>query len=97
MALVPGLLVCAGIAAVATVLGRLVPVIGAPVCGIVLGVVLGVVLRKRSLDVRTQPGVAFASRTVLQLAIVVLGSGLSLAEVARTGLSSLPVLLVLHS
>ncbi len=93
MGLVPGLLVCAGIAAVATVLGRLVPVIGAPVCGIVLGVVLGVVLRKRSLDVRTQPGVAFASRTVLQLAIVVLGSGLSLAEVARTGLSSLPVLL----
>jgi uncharacterized integral membrane protein (TIGR00698 family) len=93
MALLPGFLMCAGIAAVATVLGRLVPVIGAPVCGIVLGVLLGVVLRKRSLDVRLQPGVAFTSRTVLQLAIVVLGSGLSLAQVAHTGLSSLPVLL----
>ena len=93
MALVPGLLICAAIASVATVLGRLVPVIGAPVCGIVLGVLVGVVLRQRSLDVRTQPGVAFASRAVLQLAIVVLGSGLSLAEVAHTGLSSLPVLL----
>lgn len=93
MALLPGLLMCAGIAALATVLGRLVPVIGAPVCGIVLGVVLGVVLRKRSLDVRLQPGVAFSSRTVLQLAIVLLGFGLSLAQVAQTGLSSLPVML----
>lgn len=93
MAIVPGLLLCAGIAAVATILGRLVPVIGAPVCGIVLGVALGVVLRKRSLDVRLQPGVAFSSRTVLQLAIVVLGSGLSLTQVAHTGLSSLPVML----
>ena len=93
VAIVPGLLLCAGIAAVATILGRLVPVIGAPVCGIVLGVLLGVVLRKRALDVWAQPGVAFSSRTVLQLAIVVLGSGLSLAEVAHTGLSSLPVML----
>jgi uncharacterized integral membrane protein (TIGR00698 family) len=93
MALLPGLLMCAGIAAVATVLGRLVPVIGAPVFGIVLGVVLGVVQRKRSQDTRLQPGIAFTSRTVLQLSIVVLGSGLSLAQVAHTGLSSLPVLL----
>ena len=92
LALLPGLAVCAGIAALATVVGRLVPVIGAPVCGIVFGVALGVVL-KRSLDIRLQPGVAFSSRTVLQLAIVVLGSGLSLAEVAHTGLSSLPVML----
>ena len=91
--LLPGLLACGGIAVMATVLGRLVPVIGAPVCGIVLGVAAGVVLRRRALDVPLHLGVAFASRTVLQLAIVLLGFGLSLAEVARTGLSSLPVML----
>jgi uncharacterized integral membrane protein (TIGR00698 family) len=93
LALVPGLLACAAIAAVATAVGRLVPVVGAPVCGIVLGVGLGVVMRKRALDGPLQPGVSFASRVVLQLAIVVLGTGLSLAQVAQTGWSSLPVLL----
>ena len=93
LALVPGLLACAAIAAVATAVGRLVPVVGAPVCGIVFGVGLGVVVRKRALDAPLQPGVSFASRVVLQLAIVVLGTGLSLAQVAKTGWSSLPVLL----
>jgi uncharacterized integral membrane protein (TIGR00698 family) len=93
LALLPGLLACGAIAAVSTFLGRLVPVIGAPVCGIVLGVAVGVVLRKRSLDVPLRPGVSFAGRIVLQLAIVVLGTGLSLAQVAQTGWSSLPVLL----
>jgi uncharacterized integral membrane protein (TIGR00698 family) len=93
LALVPGLLACAAVAAVATAVGRLVPVVGAPVCGIVLGVGLGVVLRKRALDAPLRPGVAFSGRVVLQLAIVVLGTGLSLAQVAQTGWSSLPVLL----
>lgn len=93
MALLPGFLMCVVIAAVATVLGRLVPVVGAPVFGIALGVVLGVVVRRRSLDAWLQAGVAFTSRTVLQVSIVVLGSGLSLAQVAHTGLSSLPVML----
>jgi len=40
-----------------------------------------------------KPGAAFASRQVLQASIVVLGTGLSLAQVAHTGLSSLPVML----
>jgi uncharacterized membrane protein YadS len=39
-----------------------------------------------------KPG-AFASRQVLQASIVVLGTGLSLAQVANTGPSSLPVML----
>lgn len=93
LALAPGLLACAAIAAVATAVGRLVPVVGAPVCGIVFGVGLGVVVRKRGLDAPLKPGVSFASRVVLQLAIVVLGTGLSLAQIAKTGWSSLPVLL----
>ncbi len=92
-AVLPGLMVCAVIAAVATVLGRLVPVIGAPVLGIVLGVAVGVVQRKWSLDGPLRPGIAFTSRVVLQTSIVLLGTGLSLTQVVRTGFSSLPVLL----
>ena len=41
----------------------------------------------------SNPGAAFAGKQVLQASIVVLGTGLSLAQVAHTGLSSLPVML----
>jgi len=93
MAIVPGLLACAAVAAVATVAGRLVPVIGAPVFGIVLGVAVGQIPRTPALDLRLRPGIGFSSRTVLQWSIVLLGTGLSLTGIAHTGLSSLPVLL----
>ena len=83
----------AAIAAVATIAGRLVPVIGAPVFGIVLGVAVGQIPRTPALDLRLRPGIGFSSRNVLQLSIVLLGTGLSLTGIAHTGLSSLPVLL----
>ena len=89
---VPGLVVVLALAAVAVPLGRLVPVVGGPVFGIVLGVLAGVavpVLRSE----RCRPGYAFASKTLLQLSIVVLGTGLSLQQVVHVGGSSLPVML----
>jgi uncharacterized integral membrane protein (TIGR00698 family) len=89
----PGLLACVLVAAVATAFGRLVPVVGAPVFGIIIGVAVGQVPRSPALDARLRPGIAFSSRTVLQSSIVLLGTGLSLAAIAHTGLSSLPVML----
>ena len=85
----PGLGACAGLAAVATLLGGLAPVVGAPVIAIVGGILISVV---RKPSARLQPGIAFASRQVLQGSIVVLGFGLSLGQVLSTGASSLPVL-----
>jgi uncharacterized integral membrane protein (TIGR00698 family) len=88
----PGLLVVLALAAVAVPLGRLVPVVGGPVFGIVLGVLAGVavpVLRSE----RCRPGYTFAAKGLLQLSIVVLGTGLSLQQVVRVGGSSLPVML----
>ena len=90
--LVPGLAVALLVAAVATVLGHFAPVVGGPVFGIVLGIVAGSsipALRHDSLA----PGVGFAGKTVLQLSIVVLGTGLSLAKVVQVGGGSLPVML----
>lgn len=87
----PGLALAAGIAVVATVLGRLVPVVGGPVGGIVLGVLVAVAVRPGD---RTRPGIAFAGRGVLQAAVVVLGAQLSLGQVLRVGAGSLPVMLV---
>lgn len=86
----PGLAAAGGIAALATVLGRLLPVIGAPVIAIVCGIAVTCV-RKPGRGLL--PGIAFASRRVLQASIVVLGLGLSLNQVMSTGVRSLPVLL----
>jgi uncharacterized integral membrane protein (TIGR00698 family) len=88
--LLPGLAITAALAATATVLGRLAPVIGAPVIAIVGGMVISLVRRPAA---RFKPGIAFASRRVLQASIVVLGTGLSLGQVLSTGGRSLPVLI----
>jgi uncharacterized integral membrane protein (TIGR00698 family) len=79
------------IAAVATVVGGLVPVVGGPVTGIVLGVLVAVAVRPAAV---LRPGIAFAGRGVLQAAVVMLGTQLSLGQVVKVGLGSLPVMLV---
>lgn len=89
---VPGLLVVLALAAAAVPLGRLVPVIGGPVFGIVLGVLAGVLVPALR-GSWSRPGYDFASKTLLQLSIVVLGTGLSLQQVVRVGGDSLPVML----
>ncbi len=87
--LLPGLALALGIAAVATFIGDLVPVIGAPVTAIVIGVFVGAIAKP---GVRLRPGIAVASRFVLQVSVVVLGAQLSLVQVAKVGLGSLPVM-----
>lgn len=87
---VPGLVLAVGIAIAATVIGHFLPVVGAPVSGIVLGVLLGAVVKPGA---RLRPGIRTASRFVLQLSVVILGSQLSLTQIAKVGLESLPVML----
>jgi uncharacterized integral membrane protein (TIGR00698 family) len=86
------LAVVLGLAGIAVPLGRLVPVVGGPVFGIVLGVLAGVAVPALRSE-RCRPGYSFAAKTLLQSSIVVLGTGLSLQQVARVGSSSLPVML----
>jgi uncharacterized integral membrane protein (TIGR00698 family) len=75
---------------VATVIGLFVPVVGGPVSAIVIGAVVGAVIKPGP---RLRPGIAFASRSVLQASIVVLGTGLSLRQIGQVGAESLPVML----
>ena len=89
---VPGLVVVLALTAAAVPLGRLVPVVGGPVFGIMLGVLAGLAIPALRAE-RCRPGYEFASKNLLQLSIVVLGTGLSLQQVARVGASSLPVML----
>lgn len=86
----PGLALAVAIAVVATVVGNLVPIVGGPVTGIILGVAMAAVLRPGA---RLRPGIVTASRPVLQISVVLLGSQLSLGQIVRVGLVSLPVML----
>ncbi|MEU4673243.1 putative sulfate exporter family transporter [Amycolatopsis sp. NPDC023774] len=88
----PGLLVALLVAGVATALGSLVPIVGGPVFGILLGALAAAVVPGLRAQ-RWAPGYGVASKPVLQLSIVVLGTGLSLQEVVRVGVQSLPVML----
>lgn len=90
VAVIPGLALVGALAAVATAAGRLLPVVGAPVVGVVLGAALSARVRGQT---RLQPGIAFAARSVLQAAVVLLGAELSLGQVVAVGAASLPVML----
>lgn len=88
----PGLLLALVLAVIATTLGRLAPIVGGPVFGILIGAASAATipaLRAR----RWEPGCTVASKQVLQLSIVVLGTGLSLHQVMSVGRQSLPVML----
>ncbi len=91
----PGLALAGALGLVATGLGTAAPVVGGPVIGIVLGVAVREVLARRrpSVPALVTPGARVASKVVLQTAVVLLGFGLSLAQVARTGWETLPVML----
>ena len=83
-----GVLLTLALAVTATLLGRFVPVAGAPVLALALGVVLTTTVPRLG---RFQSAVG-AGRWSIQAAVVVLGANLSLHQIARTGLSALPVL-----
>ncbi len=91
----PGLALAGALGLVATALGAAAPVIGGPVIGIVLGVAGRELIARRrpAAAIAVTPGARVASKLVLQTAVVLLGFGLSLAQVARTGRDTMPVML----
>ncbi len=89
-AVAPGLALALAVAAVATVAGEYLPLIGSAVPGAVIGAAIAIVAKP---GVRFAPGVKWASTFVLQCSVVLLGAQLSIGEAARVGVSSLPVML----
>lgn len=90
MKLAPGLIVCLALAIVATLLGSRLPIVGAPVFAILGGVAIAAWRPPAPI---LSSGIGFASKALLQWSIVLLGFHLSLAEIVRGGLASLPVML----
>ncbi|MDK2933836.1 MAG: hypothetical protein PWP27_1646 [Clostridiales bacterium] len=85
----PGLILVLVVASVATWLGNLFPIVGGAVFGIIIGMLINNIMGKPD---NTLDGIKFASKKILQWAIIVLGAGLSLSQVWKTGLNSLSVM-----
>ena len=89
-AILPGLALAVAVAAVATVAGQHVPLVGSAVPGAVIGAIIALVIKPGA---RLAPGIKYASTFLLQCSVVLLGTQLSIAEAARVGVASLPVML----
>lgn len=88
----PGLAVCLAIAVPCWLIGQAFPIIGGPVFAILAGMAIAV-FWKQSTRGRVQTGIAFTGKKVLQAAVVLLGFGLNLAQIAQVGMMSLPIIL----
>lgn len=87
--LLPGVAACLAIAVPSWLLGQLFPVIGGAVFAILIGMVIALFYKNKTL---TQPGITYTSKKILQYAVILLGFGLNLSEIARVGAQSLPVI-----
>jgi uncharacterized integral membrane protein (TIGR00698 family) len=74
---------------VAVPLGNVLPVVGSPVIAIVLGLAVAIIHPPGD---TIRPGLQFVSKRILQFSVVLIGTGLSIDEIATIGTASLPVL-----
>ncbi len=87
----PGLLLALAAATVAYNLGRLAPVVGGPVFGILLGILAASIW---ALPAILGKGLKFTSKYVLQMAVILLGFDVNMASIIKVGQESLVVLAV---
>ena len=86
-----GVALCLLIALPAWFLGKRFDVIGGPVFAILIGMVLALFI-KDGAALPFAPGVKFTSKKILQYAVILLGFGLNLSQIARVGARSLPII-----
>jgi uncharacterized integral membrane protein (TIGR00698 family) len=87
--LIKGVLICFLIAVPSWILGKMIPIIGGPVIGMLFGMTI-VAFRRESLP---SVGIRFTSKNLLQASIVLLGFGMNLSTVISVGGQSLYVML----
>lgn len=88
----PGAALALAVAAVATVVGRAIPILGAPVAAVLLGAVIASTVRPARRWHGTTVGFKLTGGLALQVAVVLLGAQLSLAQAWDVGSSALPVM-----
>ena len=84
-----GILTCFIIAVPAWLLGKMVPIIGGPVFGILFGMILAFIKRPEKLE----SGIKYTSKAILQYSIILLGFEMNLFNVIKVGGQSLLVMI----
>lgn len=85
-----GILLCLFISLPAWFLGKAFPVIGGPVFAILIGMAAAPMVKGKEVY---RPGVTFASKKILQYAVILLGFGMNLNTVLQKGREALPIIL----
>ena len=88
--LAPGIALCLLVALPCWWLGKMFPIIGGPVFAILCGMIITLIYHPKE---SMQKGISYTSKKILQLAVILLGFGLNLMEIAHVGTTSLPVIL----
>lgn len=84
-----GILFCFVLAVPATYLGKMFPVVGAPVFAILFGLLAAFWNRPAFF----QPGIQFTAKKILQYSIILLGFGMNLFEILAVGSQSLLIII----
>ena len=85
-----GIGLCLLIAIPAWFLGNLFPIIGGAVIAILAGMILGLFIKNKA---PFASGIKFTSKKILQWAVILLGFGLNLNVILKTGKQSLPIII----
>lgn len=85
-----GIIICLLLALPSVFLGKLLPIVGGPVFAILIGMIIRIFYKGKG---KNQVGITFTSKKILQLAVILLGFGLNLHQIAKVGLESLPIIL----
>ncbi|OUO22303.1 YeiH family protein [Collinsella sp. An307] len=87
-----GIALCLALALPAWLLGKQFEVVGGPVFAILIGMAVALFLRSRD-TAALETGIKYTSKKVLQYAVILLGFGLNLAQIAQVGATSLPIII----
>lgn len=85
-----GLLLCLCIAIPSWFAGKAFPIIGGAVIAIIAGMIVTLFIKDKS---AFESGIKFASKKILQWAVILLGFGMNLMVILQTGKQSLPIII----
>ena len=85
-----GVLVCLVIAIPSWLLGKIFPVIGGAIIAIIAGMIVTMFWNNKG---KSEAGIKWTSKIILQAAVVLLGFGMNLGVIFQTGKQSLPIII----
>lgn len=85
-----GICLCLIIAIPSYLLGKQFPIIGGAVISILAGMVVTLMIKDKTVF---EKGIKFVSKKILQWAVILLGFGMNLSVIIKTGAQSLPIII----